>query len=221
MVDKRIRYEHESFGTLRFSRVQMPETPLFGSSILHHEGVIMEVHTADRDRQLSTDWIHSDKLLLRLMLSTNWFVDNITRLNQGLGAPATIEYVAGDDKQHREWPPPPEAHTEFQREAEEGVEELVRSMDDLIGSSKGSVRRKAESVKQQLVDNLPFINRQLKRQMDRTVTEAKMEFEAHVTVRLEELGLEALRDRMPQLPDALECEKRQDAGQEVAPEVTE
>ena len=198
-----------------------PRRRYLASSVLHRSGVMMEVHTADRDRHLSTDWIHSDKLLLRLMLSPNQFVDAITRLNQGLGAPATIEYMAGDDKQHREWPPPPEAHTEFQREAEEGVEELVRSMDDLIGSSKGSARRKAESVKQQLVDNLRSSTVSSNGRW--TGRSPRRRWSSRRTSRpaWKSWGWKPLRDRMPQLPDALECEKRQDTGQEVAPEVTE
>ncbi len=178
----------------------MPETPKFGSSILHHEDVMMEVHTANRDRHLSTDWIHSNKLILRAVLSPSQFVDAMTRMNQGHGSPITIEYVAGDLQSRRECPPPPETHTEFEREAEDSVQKLVTQMDGLVAATKGAVRRKAELLRQQLVSNLPFVHDQLKKQMDRTVKEAKAEFEAHVSGRLEELGLEALRDRMPQLP---------------------
>ena len=203
MKDPIQRDTHESYGTIVFSRVTMPETPLFGSSILHSAGVAMEVHTADRDRHLSSDWIHSDKLLLRAIMSPNQFVDSITRLNQGLGAPITLEYVIGDATYGRGTPPAPRTQAHFDREANASIQELSDRMDELVEATKGSARRKAEALKQQLVSNLPFINTQLKRQMDRNVTEAKMEFEAHVSTRLEELGLEALRERFPRLPEAL------------------
>ena len=204
MTDPIQRDTHESYGTIRFSRVQMHETPLFGSSILHSAGIAMEVQTAVRDRHLSTDWIRSDRMLLRAMMSPNQFVDAITRLNQGLGAPITLEYVVGDATYGRGTPPAPRTQAHFDREAKASIDELVDRVDELIDASRGSARRKAEALKQQLVSNLPFISTQLKRQMDRTVTEAKMEVEAHVSTLLEELGLEALRERMPRLPEALE-----------------
>ena len=146
------------------------------------------------------------------MMSPNQFVDAVTRLNQGLGAPITLEYMIGDATYGRGTPPAPRTQAHFDREAKASIDELVNRVDELIDASRGSARRKAEALKQQLVSNLPFINTQLKRQMDRTVTEAKMEFEAHVSTRLEELGLEALRERMPRLPEALEvsAEGRED-----------
>ena len=207
-MTEKIHEEHESFGTIQFSRVQMSGggngVPLFGSSILHHEGIMFEVQEADRERELSRDWIHPTRLLLRAMLSPNQFVDAITRLNQGLGSPITIEYVKGDESYRRDSPPAPETHAHFEREAEESIVELVRRVDELIEGSKGSAKRKAEAVKQQIEANIPFLREQLKRQMDQTVAEAKMEFEAHVTSRLEELGLEALRGQMPMLPGSQE-----------------
>ena len=200
MTRQRVHEEHESFGTIGFSRASMTEeTPLFGSSILHSTGIMLEVHEADRERELSRDWIHPTRLLLRAMLSPNQFVDAITRLNQGLGSPITIEYVKGDES-YRQKPPAPQTHSHFDREAEASVGKLVELADELIGASRGSAKRKAEALKQQLESNLPFLRQQLKRQMDQTVTEAKMEFEAHVSARLESLGLEALRERMPRLP---------------------
>ena len=183
MTDPIQRDTHESYGTIRFSRVQMHETPLFASSILHSAGVAMEVHTAVRDRHLSTDWIHSDKLLAPGDMSPNQFVDAVTRLNQGLGAPITLESVIGDAAHGRGTPPAPRTQAHFDREAKASIQELSDRIDELVEATKGSARRKAEALKQQLASNLPFIDTQLKRQMDRTVTEAKMEFEAHASTR--------------------------------------
>ena len=148
MTDLIRRDTHESYGTIRFSRVQMHETPLFGSSLLHSAGIAMEVHTADRDRRLSTDWIHSDKLLLRAMMSPNQFVDPVTRLNQGVGAPITLEYVIGDATYGRRTPPAPRTQAHFDREAKASIDELVNRADELIDASRGSARRKAEALKQ-------------------------------------------------------------------------
>ena len=199
--------EHESFGTITFSRTQMSGSgqrgvPLFGSSILHNEGIMLEIHEADRRRDLSQDRIHPRRYVLRAMLSPSQFMDAFTRLNQGVGSPITLEYVSGDEKERRDPPPPPRTHQQFDQEAEQHIDELVRRVDELIDASRGSAKRKAEAVKQQIEANIPFVRRQLRRQMDQTVTEAKSEFEAHVAHRLEELALEGLRERMPSLPES-------------------
>ena len=191
------REEHESFGVLNISRVQVSgNMPLFGSSIEHNNLIMIEVKTAFRDRHLHQDWIHSDKLLLRASMSPSQFADAITSLNAGTGTPITLEYVTGDDH-HREEPPRPQKHQQFQSELGETLAEALQLTDELIAETKGRIRRKAEAVKRHLASNMPFVETQFARQMDKTVTEAKAEIEAFATMRERATGALALEQNSP------------------------
>ncbi|KKK47299.1 hypothetical protein LCGC14_3156640, partial [marine sediment metagenome] len=53
-----------------------------------------------------------------------------------------------------------------------------------------------------LISNIPFLAEQFSEQMDRTVTEAKGEIEAHVSNLIRQTGLDALEDMKPLLPDS-------------------
>lgn len=193
------REEHESFGVLNISRAQVSgNIPLFGSSIEHHNVIMIEVKTAYRDRHLHADWIHSDKLLLRATMSPSQFADAIISLNAGTGTPITLEFVRGDEKMRAD-PPRPQKHQQFREELRETLTQTLNLTDELIAETKGRLRRKAEQVRQHLASNMPFVETQFARQMDKTVNEAKAEIEAFATARERATGALALQGQEPEL----------------------
>lgn len=193
---------HESFGTISFSRISGSHNdPLFGSSITHNNMVMMEVHEAERRRHLHREWIHEGRLLLRLMLSPSQFAEAMINLNVGGGTPATLEYVVGDGKQRREPPPNPRVREQFDAEVGETVRDVVKRIDDAIEAARRvGDKDRLKSIRQQLLANLPFLEEQFARQMDKTVTEAKAEVEAFITAREQYMGVEAIQSSVVNRP---------------------
>ncbi len=183
----RTRVEHESYGVITFSRATGHHV-LFGSSIEHDHVVIVQVHTADYDRNLSQDWIHPGEILLEGVMSTSQFADAITPLNQGSGTPITLKYVKGDERR-REAPPAPNKQKEFEAELSGALEKPLAMLDGLIAKAKTKTRkRELEILKGNLRSSLPFMREQFAQQMDQTVNEAKAEVEAFAAHREREAG---------------------------------
>lgn len=171
--------EHESYGLVTFSRAQSSGVDLFGSDIQHNNIFIMEVRQAGLKRDLSRDWTYGRELIFRGFLSPSQFVETMTHLNHGDGTPITIEYVTGDEKPHRDSPPVKNKREQFEAEVADHMDEAIQMLDrlkDTIKTQKG--KKEVDLIKQQLLSNLPFVEEQFSRQMDKTVTEAKAEVEA-------------------------------------------
>ena len=171
--------EHESYGLISFSRAQSSGVDLFGSDIQHNSVIILEVKQAGLQRDLSRDWTYGRELIFRGFLSPSQFMETMTHLNQGEGTPITIEYVTGDEKPHRESPPVSNKREQFEAELDDHLAETIQMLDRLkesIKTQKG--KKEVDLIKQQLLSNLPFVEEQFSRQMDKTVTEAKAEVEA-------------------------------------------
>ena len=195
MNSQEITESHESFGTISFSRATSSgKVPLFNSSILHDSIIIMEVCEAERVRNLSQNWIHQNKTLLRAVMSPSQFADALTSMNMGSGIPITLEYVIGDTT-NRQKPPAPKEHQQFQTEIRDHLKEAIDLSQEIIDQSKGQLKRKAEKLNQHLRSNLPFVENQFARQMDKTVAEAKAEIETFLSMRERQAGLQALHFR--------------------------
>ena len=208
MVEENVD-RHESYGLLSFSRCQGSEQPLFGSSINHTNFITLEIKEGEQVRNLHTEWVHDRRTLLRAMMSSSQFADAITTLNSGVGVPITLEYVHGDEKPYRERPPEVHTRAKFEAEIGETVSELVRRLNKLEDNlTRKRDKEEVKVIKQHLRSNLPFLEKQFARQMDKTVTEAKAEVEAFITARELNAGVVQLQGGVeavvrPQLSEGL------------------
>ena len=183
--------EHESYGVITFSRASGHHT-LFGSSIEHDHVVMVEINTADVSRHLSQDWVHSGKYLIRAVMSTSQFADAITSLNNGPGTPITLEYVVGDEHR-REAPPAPNKRKQFESELSEALQKPMTMLNEMIAKAKTRAqKRELETLRDRMKSSLPFMQDQFVRQMDKTVNEAKAEFEAFTLHRERDAGIRFL-----------------------------
>ena len=182
---------HESYGRMGFSRGQGREMSLFGSSILHQHHIILEIETATRMRRLSQDRIQGDEVVLRAVMSQDQFDSAMSGINQGSGVPITLQYVSGDDH-IREDPPRPRRREEFQEEVEDNLRETLEELDGIIESAPpGPVRKRLETLRGRLKSNLPFLQDQFQKQMERSVAEAKAEIDSFMTQRERAAGMAA------------------------------
>ena len=214
--DERHRAEHESFGTITFSRSSGGDIPLFGSSILHQHTIHMEIRVGHKERSLHRDQIHGGKVLLEAYMSPAQFAEAFGNMGQGNGTPITLRYVAGDDHP-RELPPKPNTRNEFTREREHVVSESINRLDAILENKqvKGKLRRDIENLRRFFGSNLSFLHNSHREQMEQTVFEAKAEVEAFIAARMHVGDGPALAEaviEMPALPRAYICSLCHDMG---------
>jgi len=198
---KEIIEEHPSYAMLDIFRTNGSERTLFGSSIQHGQTICMKISRANKQRDLSRFWYHPEEQLVEIEMSPTQFIDAITNMNTN-GVPVTLRYV---NRERQPNPPPLSVkkliQDEFKQDLKDIVDKSVEALNSLNKSlqppalKKSDVREaisKLTSVIQDLEKNLPFVNQQFHRQMDKTITEAKGEIEAAFTNKIYSLGSEAL-----------------------------
>jgi hypothetical protein len=198
-------YSHPAYGLLKFSRGSVggiEGEALVGSSLSHHEIISIEITHARRNRNLHEDHFFDDKIILEADMSPTQFADAITGMNCGSGVPITLRWLAGSGN----LPEPPFEHkqAEFTAEFEHKMKDIASDVDAVIAlalATKAQVRLvdAIKMLKQQIASNIPFIQQQFVKQMDKTITEAKGEVEAFAEHVVMSYGLEALKHQAPQL----------------------
>lgn len=208
--------KHESYGAMQLSRGQRPATALFGSSIKHENTIRLKISSAEIERKHHTDFIFSSHSIkdtyIEVEMSYSQFAEAITSLNQGTGVPVTIRYANG----RRTEPCPFTSKDEqFRTEFEADLDGLAATADDavkyaraLFDSKKPLTKAEKEellsmlsSVSQTVKSNIPFIRDCFVEQMDKTVTEAKGNFEGFVQNRMNEMANAAIAQSLTALRD--------------------
>lgn len=204
--------KHESYGMLQISRVNCGAgNPLFGSSIKHSNMIELSIHEGYLNRHLNRDWFHAGKRIITIAMSYNQFADAMTNLNCGDGVPTTITYKDGKYVEKCPFISKNEQHHEELRQAfeelQKKVTELSKQTDELLGkktlnkADKESISKGIEYIRREMSSNLPFIQEQFEKQMDKTVTEAKSEIEGFMTTTILNAGIEALNNDIKLISD--------------------
>lgn len=212
---------HESFGKVGLSRVTGGKDNLFGSSVRHSNFIRLRIHTAEKERDLHTNWYFAKKCLMEIDLSPTQFADMITAMNVGDGVPCTIRYVNVPDELNKgqlEPCPSYDQRKQFEDEFRQDVKDIAGNALKLCKEAETLLAQKTikaadrdlllgllRKIEQDIRSNLPYVSRQFNEAMDKTVSEAKGEVEAFVQNKIVSLGIEALRkqmeEQMPTLPD--------------------
>jgi uncharacterized coiled-coil DUF342 family protein len=135
-------------------------------------------------------------------MSLTQFAEAIMSMNSS-GTPCTVRYVDG---KRVEPCPFVDKRQQFENELKQKMLKVMHLMDDLQEkakaladaptASKGDRKEllaEVNRIRQEIGDNLPFTYSQFNEQMDKTVLEAKGEFEALVQRTIHSLGLQALK----------------------------
>ena len=205
------KYDHPAFGMISYSNVQGGDVSLFGSDIKHNQTVRLRIHKADLDRHLNRDWFHPKEKIVEVEMSHNQWASLIANGNTS-GVPCTLLMHQNDysvpkitsESKH-------EKHKdELDVSARKVCAKLLEAVKDLEGLSEGgSIKKKdfneiLKGFKHHALNlsaNLQHSLDQHKEMMDKNVTAAKSDIEAHVTNKVHELGLESLKDIAPRLED--------------------
>jgi len=203
MPFERTRESHESFAMVQISRVQCtPAMTVFGSSVKTSSPVCLRINTADMERGLNRNWYYSQNRLIEICMSPSQFADMITNLNTS-GTPCSLTWFGG--KSIEECPSVDQRQLfeqEFEKktmDVSEALRELKKKASEILESSgpvkvadKKALMNKITMIEQEVRSNMPFVHTQFTRAMDKTVSAAKAEVEAHISSSLERLGKQAI-----------------------------
>jgi hypothetical protein len=210
MMKEENSIEHPSFGLISIARTNCSETiPLFGSSIPHRSFIRIDIHNAILYRDLNRDWIHQKGVpIVSIELSMTQFAEAMTSLNTE-GTPCTITFMEG-----HAIPEPVFQNKRIQIDNEfkdkmieiaENTNTYYAKIQELLTKESIGKKDKVEIMKQlellqaQIANTLPFIKKQFTEQMDKTVLEAKNEFDAFVDNKLRRSGLTNYRKELAAL----------------------
>jgi len=189
-MDDRTTIEHESFAMLGITRSSCSFSQnLFGSSIQHSHTIKLKIAPAKIDRMLNRDWFHANtKPYIEVEMSYSQFAEAITSMNVGDGVPVTLRRLDG---KMIEDCPQFDKRQEFEKEFEkemlkigkslrvltEQAEALLSEKKPPTKSDKETILKGIKALRQEIESNVPFIQSSFNEQMDKTVLEAKGEFE--------------------------------------------
>lgn len=198
--------KHPSYGMARFSRINGYNRSLFGSSVQSQNSITFTISRAKHERSHANDWFHSCEELIEIEMSNNQFAELITSFNYGSGIPVTICHV-----NHDRYPYPPfqskfDLHNaEFKKQmfnygidAQKMVEKTLDLLNkNTIGKTDREViRKEIESLMNMIKSSIPFYQEQFVEATEKTLVEAKSEFEAWVEGQIRSKGLQALADEI-------------------------
>ena len=203
--------KHPSFGNITVCRTQGGVQYLFGSEARHHHMVHVEINTAELHRDLSHDWVFASKRLLEFYMTESQWAHFVSSFSDGSGTPITLRYVNGEGIEP--CPPPADSRTTFAEEVKDRVNDAVGGLRKLrerlaVALEPGNktigkrelleVLRTVDGAVMQITNNLPYVEKCFNDSMEKKMTNAKIEFEAIVASRLQEMGLETLRKSLPE-----------------------
>ena len=212
-MDKTSKDETDpSFGVVRISRVT-GQRRLFDSPFDHQHFLTLSISRAYRTR----DDLHNTKVypkgeLIEVSMSEVQFANLITSLNMGQGTPCTISHLEG--KIIKE-PAPDQTRQTFAHEAREHFTDMAAMAKELEAlTNKKASELKAEQrermkflalkIHQALTCDMDFFHEQFVETMEKAVSAAKAEIQAHVLNVVQQTGLTALKNMNLEIADKSE-----------------
>jgi len=199
-------HKHESFGQIRFSRVNGNGTNFYGSELDQDHFITMEVSHSEVRRELSKDWYFASSPIVKLRMTSGQFAELITSLNYGSGPCCTIEYIEGKNiaplsKQesrkefvHRKFEDRMKSFGDTIRDKQKAAKELVKKK-TLSKQDIHDLTHHLEWLTGEVERNIPFFAKCFQETMDEVVYEAKTEVENAIQHKINVLGLNALHEQ--------------------------
>ena len=188
-------------------------TALFGSTIMHNNVIRLSISKGMMEREGNEDWFLAgtdiNDMIVEVEMSYTQFAEAITSLNIGEGIPVTITKVNGtfvepcpySDRQKVMRREVDEATRDLVRQLEKRSEEIEKLLDEkrvLSREDRRNIVSTLKNVRQELKSNIPYLQKLFAEQMDKTVTEAKGEFETYLQNKMNSIALAAISEQMKQ-----------------------
>jgi hypothetical protein len=196
--------KHESYGQIRFSRVQ-GRANFYGSELQQDHFITLEIDKSEVHRGLTQDRHHTRENLMKLRMTAGQFSELITSMNYGSGVPCTLERYDGKMIQ-----PLPEidnrkefVHRKFEERMKDFAKELKTNQEmakklidkkTLSKSDQEALTFLIHKMSQEVSSNIPFFGKCFQENIDEMVFEAKLEIENAIQHKVTHLGLKALHE---------------------------
>lgn len=197
---ERERTSHESFGIIKFSRVNGHQR-FYGSEIAQDSYIELTLHNSEIETDLTGQHFYDNGVpIVRLRMSSGQFSELITSLNIGSGVPCTLEMINGKKVENL---PETENRKEyvlrkFKERMKEFADRIRSNQKETIEIvkkktlSKEDVRvlsQNLEYLTTEITANIPFFQECFQEDMDKIVNEAKMEIENTMLHKITTVGL--------------------------------
>lgn len=226
--DGAMKFSHPAYGTVEVSHPMGGSDVYFGSRVEHQSRVRVTINTGSLKRDLSNDWIHSEKLLLELEFTDAQWAQFVSS-HSGRATPCTFRHypkgaletgldtvpgIAGD----------PDARPSFSDEMRETMrkevahlQDAVKRMDAMLESGKlgkkelQEIRNNVAWGADRVASNVGFVAKQFTEHMETVVSDARIEIEATMHNTIQTIGLDAVK-RMRELSAHAEDEPPEERG---------
>ena len=204
--------QHPSYGMIRISRSSAGGgTALFGSSILHNDVIRLSISKGVMERDGNEDRFFARESMkdqiVEVEMSYTQFAEAITSLNMGEGVPVTITRLNGNyvekcpcsDRIKVMRKEMNEATQDMVSELESHCEEIEKLLNEkrvLSKEDRSSIVSALKNVRKELRTIIPYLQEIFSEQMDKTVTEAKGEFEAYLQNKMNSIALAAMSEHI-------------------------
>ena len=197
---------HESFGQIKFNRVNSNGTKFYGSELGQNNYITMTVHHSEIYRDLTQDRYFPTDEIVKIRMSSGQFAELITSMNCGTGIPCTIERIQGKktvdlSKQesrkefvHRKFEDRMKRFADLIRKNQKEAKEIVTKR-NLSKQDIFDLTLKLNWLTEEIEKNIPFFAECFQETMDEIVLEAKTEVENAILHKIHTLGLNALHEK--------------------------
>lgn len=198
---------HPSFGMIGAYRTSIGPRgkSLFDSDILHNHTVVVRIQTAQRKRDISKDWISSDRELIEIEMSEAQWASFVFSMNTS-GVPCTLQRVQGERIEQPPHAPRLQHSFDETRAAADrafaGIREAMNVYMELPNTPAGPKREALSTLQAKInnaVPNVDYAGRVLAEHAENVVQKARADVEAMVVQRAAHLGLDVGTVELPAL----------------------
>lgn len=197
------RETHPAYAQIGANRVS-GRTFLYGSDFEHQNYVTVSIRGSELMRGLSNDWPFGRQEYIEVSLSEAQWASFVSTMNSGMGTQCTLRHR--DGTMIPQIPAPASRHEQFEREANETIQEAMDHLKALrakIEAASLSAKAKKDltdtlhRAEMNLNSNLGFVAEQFGEHMEKTTEKAKVEINAYVQATIHRAGIAHLQESAP------------------------
>jgi len=209
------RDQHPSYGMVAFSRMHSSHgMQMFGSKIGHSTIIGLKIYEASQEDSFGKKRVVAEDKIIEVLLSPAQFSELLTTMNIGSGVPCTISRRQGVGSiEPKKQENPRKVSERYLRKTMEKVSSRMEDVEKMASKmASGKTASKADRneivsmlkmLRQEIEEDMPFVEKTFQEVMDKTVSEAKSDIDAFVTHTVTQKGLESLKNNVPLIAEDL------------------
>jgi len=205
--EEEIVVKHPAQGVIIITKRHGGGQAAFGSDNLHSETVGICIKEASLTRRLSSDFIMGEKKIVELRMTAAQWAEMISSFGNGSGTPVTFDYRADlPEKQVPAYVLPESEMTKHTGEMHQTIKDGMQALRDLRKRLMESLAKPTitkgerqamihdiDKAERELVMNTKFVVDSFEETVEKRMSVARIEIEAHAHNRVVELGLDAVQ----------------------------